>query len=168
MLPFELLVVYAVLIGSLLGALVMRLMSLALPLLRSLTDELQMSNPQLGQRWYRWVWVSLGQFWGRNLRRILDLGFVVVSYELVTFDQAVTQASCCRKRAAESWDDWWEANRELRRSKRRRTAWLRDKEVAWWDAKAQKVQDQADQGDAFGVFATFQGVTTSRLLCCFG
>ena len=27
--------------------------------------------------------------------------------EIVTFDQAVTQASC-RKRAAESWDDWWE------------------------------------------------------------
>ena len=69
----------------------------------------------------------------------------------------MTQASC-RKRAAESWDDWWEANRELRRSKRRRTAWLRDKEVAWWDAKAQKVQDQADQGDAFGVFATFKVV----------
>ena len=65
--------------------------------------------------------------------------------ELVTFDQAVTQASC-RKRAAESWDDWWEANREVRRCKRRRTAWLRDKEVAWWDAKAQQVQDKADQG----------------------
>ena len=75
--------------------------------------------------------------------------------ELVTFDQAVTQASC-RKRAAESWDDWWEANREVRRSKRRRMAWLRDKEVAWWDAKAQQVQDKADQGDAFGVFATFK------------
>ena len=69
--------------------------------------------------------------------------------ELVIFDQAVSQASG-RKRAAESWDDWREANREVRRSKRRRTAWLRDKEVAWWDAKAQKVQDQADQGDAFG------------------
>ena len=64
--------------------------------------------------------------------------------ELVTFDRAVTQASC-RKRVAESWDDWWEANREVRRSKRRRTAWLRDKEVAWWDAKAQQVQDQADR-----------------------
>ena len=75
--------------------------------------------------------------------------------ELVTFDQAVTQASR-RKRAAESWDDWWDANREVRSSKRRRTAWLRDKEVAWWDAKAQQVQDKADQGDAFGVFATFK------------
>ena len=35
-------------------------------------------------------------------------------------------------------------------------AWLREKEVQWWDAKAQLVQDKADQGDAFGVFATFQ------------
>ena len=52
--------------------------------------------------------------------------------ELVTFDQAVTQASC-RKRAAESWDEWWAATREVRRCKRRRTAWLRDKEVLWWD-----------------------------------
>ena len=77
--------------------------------------------------------------------------------ELVTFDQAVTQASC-RKRAAESWDEWREANRKVRRCKRRRTAWLRDKEVAWWDAKAQQVQDKADQGDAFGVFATFKEV----------
>ena len=25
-----------------------------------------------------------------------------------------------------------------------------------WDAKAQMVQDQADRGDAFGVFATFK------------
>ena len=49
-----------------------------------------------------------------------------------------------------------EANREVRRSKRRRMAWLRDKEVASWDAKAQQVQDKADQGDAFGVFATFK------------
>ena len=30
------------------------------------------------------------------------------------------------------------------------------KEVAWWDQKAQQVQDKADQGDAFGVFATFK------------
>ena len=29
-------------------------------------------------------------------------------------------------------------------------------EVAWWDAKAQQAQDKADQGDAFGVFATFK------------
>ena len=47
-------------------------------------------------------------------------------------------------------------NCELRRCKRRLNAWLRDKEVAWWDAKAQQVQDKAGQGDAFGVFATFK------------
>ena len=34
--------------------------------------------------------------------------------------------------------------------------WLRSKEVAWWDQKAQQVQDKADQGSAFGVFATFE------------
>ena len=28
----------------------------------------------------------------------------------------------------------------MRRCKRRRAAWLREKEVAWWDAKAQQVQ----------------------------
>ena len=67
----------------------------------------------------------------------------------------MTQASC-RKRAAESWDEWRELTREVRRCKRRRIAWFRDKEVAWWDAKAQQVQDRADQGDAFGVFATFK------------
>ena len=67
----------------------------------------------------------------------------VCEKELVTFDQAVTQASR-RKRAAESWDDWWEANREVRSSKRRRTAWLRDKEVAWWDASPKEVQGERD------------------------
>ena len=50
--------------------------------------------------------------------------------ELVSFDRAVAQASSQK----------WEA----------------DKEVAWWDAKAQQVQDKAEQGDAFGVFATFK------------
>ena len=40
---------------------------------RSSTDELQMSNPQLGLRLCRWVWVLPGLFWGRNLRRLLDL-----------------------------------------------------------------------------------------------
>ena len=73
--------------------------------------------------------------------------------ELVALDQKVAQASC-RKRAAESWDEW--RNREVRLCKRRRIAWLRGKEVAWWDAKAQQVQDKADQGDAFGVVATFK------------
>ena len=36
------------------------------------------------------------------------------------------------------------------------SAWLREKEVSWWDSQAQLVQDKADQGDAFGVFATFK------------
>ena len=45
---------------------------------------------------------------------------------------------------------------EVRRCKRRRLAWIRSKEVAWWDAKAQQAQDKADQGDAFRVFATFK------------
>ena len=35
-------------------------------------------------------------------------------------------------------------------------AWLREREVSWWDSQAQLVQDEADQGDAFGVFATFK------------
>ena len=71
------------------------------------------------------------------------------------FDKAVSQASS-RKRAATSWDDWREANYEVRRCKRRRGAWLRDKEVQWWDDKARLAQDQADKGDAFGLFATFR------------
>ena len=28
--------------------------------------------------------------------------------------------------------------------------------MAWWDVKAQEAQAHADQGDAFGVFATFK------------
>ena len=35
-------------------------------------------------------------------------------------------------------------------------AWLGAKEVEWWDDKARQVQNKADQGDAFGVFATFK------------
>ena len=35
-------------------------------------------------------------------------------------------------------------------------AWLRSKEVVWWDAKAEQAQDKADQGDVFGVFATLE------------
>ena len=41
-------------------------------------------------------------------------------------------------------------------AKRRRSAWLREKEISWWDSQAQLVQDKADQGDAVGVFATFK------------
>ena len=33
---------------------------------------------------------------------------------------------------------------EVRRCKRRRLAWLRSKEVAWWDDKAQQAQDKVD------------------------
>ena len=40
--------------------------------------------------------------------------------ELVTFDRAAAQATS-RKRAAESRDEWWESNREVRRCKRRRS-----------------------------------------------
>ena len=74
---------------------------------------------------------------------------------LRVFDKAVSLASS-RKRAATSWDEWREANYEVRRCKRRRGAWLRDKEVQWWDDKARFAQDQADKGDAFGMFATFR------------
>ena len=34
--------------------------------------------------------------------------------------------------------------------------WLKDREVRWWDQKAQAAQDKADQGDAFGLSATFR------------
>ena len=34
--------------------------------------------------------------------------------------------------------------------------WLINREVRWWDQKAQVAQDRADQGDAFGLFATFR------------
>ena len=52
------------------------------------------------------------------------------------------------KRQAEPWEEWWEWLRRLDDAKPRRLAWLRCKEVAWWDAKAQQAQDKADQGDA--------------------
>ena len=109
-----------------------------------------MNSPQLGLGWCRWVWVLLGPFWEREPKKDPRLWVRGCENEFVTFDQAVAQASC-RKRAAESWDEWWESNREVRR-----VAWLRNKEVTWWNAKAQQVQDKADQGDAFGVFATFK------------
>ena len=75
--------------------------------------------------------------------------------ELQGFDQAVTQASS-RKRKAESEAEFRAASYAVRRCKRRRSAWLREMEVSWWDSQAQLVQDKADQGDAFGVFATFK------------
>ena len=75
--------------------------------------------------------------------------------ELSSFDQEVSRASL-RKRKAKDWDEWQASVADVRRCKRHRSAWLRSKEVAWWDQKAQQVQDKADQGDAFGVFATFK------------
>ena len=75
--------------------------------------------------------------------------------ELQGFDRAVSQASS-RKRKAESEEEFRAASYAVRRCKRRRSAWLREKEVSWWNSQAQLVQDKADQGDAFGVFATFK------------
>ena len=75
-------------------------------------------------------------------------------HELATYDQAVSGA-CTRKRHAESLEELRESVAEIRRCKRRRSAWLRSKEVEWWDDKARQVQDKADQGDAFGVFFHF-------------
>ena len=56
-----------------------------------------------------------------------------------------TLGSVC-KRQAETWEEWSESVAEVRRCKRRRLAWLRSREVAWWDSKAQQAQDKADQG----------------------
>ena len=75
--------------------------------------------------------------------------------ELKQHDDAVAQASS-RKRLAVDDAAWEDAVKELRRTKRRRSAWLREGEVEWWDAQAQKVQDASDQGDAFGVISTFK------------
>ena len=75
--------------------------------------------------------------------------------ELKRHDDAVAQASS-RKRLAVDDVSWEDAVKERRRTKQRRSAWLRDREVAWWDSQAQKVQDASDQGDAFGVFSTFK------------
>ena len=78
-----------------------------------------------------------------------------VEAELKQHDDAVAQASS-RKRLAVDVVSWDNADEEWRRTKRRRSAWLRDREVAWWDAQAQKVQDASDQSDSFGVFSTFR------------
>ena len=75
--------------------------------------------------------------------------------DLRAMDASVTEASS-RKRKAESWEVWREADYAVRRCKRRRSAWLREKEAEWWDAKAKLVQDKADLGDSFGLFATFK------------
>ena len=74
---------------------------------------------------------------------------------LLDFDQQVSRAAS-RKRAADNEGTWREAEYEMRRCKRRRAAWLRAQEVDWWNRQAQLVQDKADQGDVFGVFATFR------------
>ena len=74
-----------------------------------------------------------------------------LEHELSTYDQAVSGAYT-RKRQADSLEELRESVAEIRRCKRRRSAWLRAKEVEWWDDKARQVQDKADQGDAFGVF----------------
>ena len=69
-------------------------------------------------------------------------------------DREVSRANG-RKRSAETAEQWHEANVDVRRSKRRRLTWLKDRGVRWWDQKAQAAQDKADQG-AFGLFATFR------------
>ena len=78
-----------------------------------------------------------------------------VEAELRQHDDAVAQASSWKRLAADdvSWED---AVKEWRRAKRRRSAWLRDGDFAWWDSQAQKVQDASDQGDSYGVFSTFK------------
>ena len=87
--------------------------------------------------------------------------------ELKQHDDAVAHASS-RKRMAEGDVPWRDADKEWRRTKRRRSAWLRDREVAWWDSQAQKVQQSSDQGAASGVFATFRELRTrgSSLRAC--
>ena len=73
--------------------------------------------------------------------------------ELLVLDRSLGPS---RKRSAETAEQWHDANVDVRRSKRRRLRWLKDREVRWWDQKVQAAQDKADQGDAFGLFATFR------------
>ena len=75
--------------------------------------------------------------------------------ELRELDRAVS-AAFSRKRNADDIAVFQAASYEARRCKRRRLAWLREKEVRWWDSRAQLVQERADQGDAFGLFDTFK------------
>ena len=81
----------------------------------------QDEKPTTWPKGFLWVLVWLGQFWAKSLRR------------------------------AGLWEEWQESVSEVRHCKRCCLAWLRSEEVEWWDAKAQHVQDKADQGDAFGV-----------------
>ena len=66
--------------------------------------------------------------------------------ELSSFEE-VSRASL-RKRKAEDWDEWKASVADVRRCKRRRSAWFKSKEVAWWE--------KADQGDAFWCFCHFK------------
>ena len=86
---------------------------------------------------------------------------------LLDLDQQVSRAAS-RKRAAEDEVTEREAGYEMRRCKRRRAAWLRAQEVEWWNRQAQLVQDKADQGDSFGVFATFRELRTRSSSVPFG
>ena len=90
-----------------------------------------------------------------------------LEHELSTYDQAVSGAYT-RKRQADSLEELRESVAEIRRCKRRRSAWLRAKEVEWWDDKARQVQDKADQGDAFGVFSTFKELRNRGLSFALG
>ena len=71
-------------------------------------------------------------------------GFGVVSLSFLSMT-AVSRASV-RKRQAETWEEWSESVAEVRRCKRRRLAWLRSKEVAWRDDKAQQAQLRRTRG----------------------
>ena len=84
-----------------------------------------------------------------------------------TYDQAVSGAYT-RKRQADSLEELRESVAEIRRCERRRSAWLRAKEVEWWDDKARQVQDKADQGDAFGGFSTFKELRNRGLSFALG
>ena len=77
--------------------------------------------------------------------------------ELQQHDVAVAQASS-RKRSAVDDEGWRLAQKARRQTKRRRSAWLRDKEVSWWEGQANKIQAAADAGDSFGVFSTFEAL----------
>ena len=69
--------------------------------------------------------------------------------ELQQHHVAVAKASS-RKRSAVDEEEWCSAQKAWRQTKRRRSAWLRDKEVSWWEGQASKIQDVADAGDSFG------------------
>ena len=64
---------------------------------------------------------------------VVDLGLGVAEGEVQGFEQVVSQASS-RKRKADSEAAFRAASYDTRRCKRRRSAWLREKEVSWWDS----------------------------------